>query len=52
MIIPDQKRNQPEIYLTYDFLDTACLEYITHLKETSGWIDACVGDGKDYDKSQ
>ena len=47
MIIPDQKRNQPEIYLTYDFLDTACLEYINHLKKTSGWTDAWVGDGKD-----
>jgi PKHD-type hydroxylase len=52
MIIPDQKRNQPEIYHIPNFLDTACLEYINHLKETSSWMDAWVGDGKDYDKSQ
>ena len=46
MIIPDQKRIQPEIYLTHDFLDTACLEYINHLIDTEKWEYSWIGDNK------
>ena len=46
MIIPDQKRNQPEIYHIPNFLDTACLEYINHLIDTEKWEYSWIGDNK------
>ena len=44
--------SQPNILHRPNFFDLACLEYINHLKETSSWIDAWVGDGTDDNKSQ